>query len=162
MINGYSSYPASGPHGAPNNLGEPADVYSPWYGIGFGAAISRAFAKMMIFKGYASRGEYWWFQLFNFMVSFALNVFVIVVSTVMYDETSNSTNLLTGVVVIVVLLMSLFLVLPLLAVTWRRLHDAGFAGPWFFLSFIPVFGSIAVLVMLAMPTSIERRNPAWE
>jgi uncharacterized membrane protein YhaH (DUF805 family) len=43
------------------------------------------------------------------------------------------------------------LVIPYVAVTWRRLHDAGLPGPWFFLSFVP-FGLIALIVMLCQRT----------
>lgn len=162
MTSQFSPYPSPDPYGKSDVPGEPDDLYAPWYGIGFGAAIKRAFKKMTTFKGYASRGEYWWFWLFTFALSLVFNVIVMFTSTAMYDETSDSFAVIPGVLTIIVLLISFAFVLPSLAVAWRRLHDAGFAGPWFFLSFIPIVGSIAVFVMLVMPTSIEKRNSAWE
>jgi uncharacterized membrane protein YhaH (DUF805 family) len=43
------------------------------------------------------------------------------------------------------------LFIPYLAVTWRRLHDAGLPGPWFFISLVP-FGLIALIIMLCQRT----------
>ena len=50
------------------------------------------------------------------------------------------------------------LLIPTLALTWRRLHDAGFPGPFYFLMFIPVVGPILVLIFLALPTRTERHS----
>ncbi|MFJ4254344.1 DUF805 domain-containing protein [Microbacterium sp. NPDC090003] len=42
-----------------------------------------------------------------------------------------------------------------LAATWRRLHDANLAGPFFFLAFIPVVGSWILLVLLLQGSKPE-------
>lgn len=44
-------------------------------------------------------------------------------------------------------LWSLGTFIPLLAVTWRRLHDIGLSGAWFLLSFIPGTGGLILFVM---------------
>ena len=51
---------------------------------------------------------------------------------------------------------------PLMAVTWRRFHDAGMPGPMFFLWFIPLAGWIIVLILLAMPSKPHKRRPEWD
>ena len=38
--------------------------------VGFGEAISRGFSNYFVFKGRASRREYWWWVLFTVLVSF--------------------------------------------------------------------------------------------
>ena len=44
------------------------------------------------------------------------------------------------------------LFLPWLALTVRRLRDAGFHWALIFVGFIPMVGGFALLVLLAMPT----------
>ena len=76
--------------------------------MNFGQAISTCLKKYATFAGRASRPEFWWFALFQFLV-------VLVVS--MISET------LGGVA-------SLALLLPALAAGARRLHDIGRSGWW--------------------------------
>ena len=51
------------------------------------------------------------------------------------------------------------LFLPWLALTVRRLRDAGFHWALIFVGFIPMVGGFALLVLLAMPTK-EEATPA--
>lgn len=57
-----------------------------------------------------------------------------------------------GGLAIVYMIFGLALILPMLALTVRRLRDAGFHWALIFVHFIPVVGGIALLVLLAMPT----------
>jgi uncharacterized membrane protein YhaH (DUF805 family) len=91
--------------------------------MSFGDAIKTCFNKYADFSGRATRAEYWWWVL----------LFVVLLLI-----TSNW-PVLSG-------LISLALFIPSLAVAWRRLHDIGRAGGWFFLSFIPLIGDIILLV----------------
>lgn len=74
----------------------------------FGQAISSCFSKYATFSGRASRSEFWWFFLFQVLVSLAVS---------MVGETYSG-------------LVSLALLLPALAVGARRLHDIGRSGWW--------------------------------
>jgi uncharacterized membrane protein YhaH (DUF805 family) len=76
--------------------------------MNFGQAISTCFSKYATFSGRASRPEFWWFFLFQILVSIAASMFGDVIS---------------GVV-------GLALLLPALAVGARRLHDIGKSGWW--------------------------------
>ncbi|MDQ2956033.1 MAG: DUF805 domain-containing protein, partial [Actinomycetota bacterium] len=49
------------------------------------------------------------------------------------------TNILGPIFVLVI-------IVPSIAVTWRRLHDVGRSGGWFFMSIIPLVGGIFLLV----------------
>ncbi len=89
----------------------------------FGTAIKTCFNKYADFSGRATRAEYWWFALFTFIVT-----------------------LLTCLIPIIGWLVSVALLIPGLAVAWRRLHDIGRAGGWYFICFIPLVGSIILLV----------------
>lgn len=103
---------------------------NPQYGtIGFGKAVKICFSKYANFKGRAPRAEYWWFFLFSFIL---------------------------GCIPIVNFIAPLVLIIPSLAVTWRRLHDIGKGGGWYFLGFFPVFGIIILLVWYC--TEGEKRS----
>jgi uncharacterized membrane protein YhaH (DUF805 family) len=47
---------------------------------------------------------------------------------------------------VIAVVISLALFLPTLAVTWRRLHDIGKSGGWFFIGLVPLVGWILLLV----------------
>jgi uncharacterized membrane protein YhaH (DUF805 family) len=49
----------------------------------------------------------------------------------------------------------LIMLVPNLALTWRRLHDAGHAGAWFLILLAPVVGPIFLLVALGRPAAIK-------
>ncbi|APH46002.1 hypothetical protein BMW26_14335 [Microbacterium sp. 1.5R] len=38
------------------------------------------------------------------------------------------------------------ILIPALALTWRRLHDIDRSGAWFFIAFVPLLGAIVLLV----------------
>jgi len=97
--------------------------------MGFLEAVRTClFRKYFAFRGRASRAEYWWFVLFNLLITIPLA--------------------LLGPLLFVV---GIVLVVPQLAVGVRRLHDTNRSGWWLALSaagWIPLVGWIASLVLL--------------
>lgn len=90
------------------------------------------------FGGRASRKEYWMFTL---LASVALALLI-------------SLGILTGVMMIMAGIAALVLIVPSIALSVRRLHDAGYSGWWYLLSFIPYAGFIVMLIIgLLPPTS---------
>lgn len=109
----------------------------PWV-RGMGDAIKVVFAKYATFDGRAGRPEYWYWALFNAIIVFGA-LFALLIPIV-------------GVVIYLAIFVWAFAVLvPNIAVTVRRLRDAGYHWGWLFLSFVPL-GGIALLVMTAMPS----------
>ena len=96
---------------------------TPW------GALQNQITHYAVFRGRASRSEYWWFT-FDF--------FLLAGGAFAWDQTIGTT--LVGVLVV------LPLVVPSFAVTSRRLHDTGRTGLWAFLQLAP-FGVFAVLAM---------------
>ncbi len=109
--------------------------------------VLRAYAE---FRGRASRAEFWWFALFAFLVSTALNSLNVVTP----DGTVYLGASLSG-------FWSIGILLPSLAVAIRRLRDAGFAWGHIFWLLLPVAGLIVLIVLLAQPPrSAEPGAPA--
>lgn len=163
----------SDPHRPKSTTG----LSQPLYGAGIGQAVSRFFKKYARFKGYASRSEYWWVTLAQFIFYLVLaGIYVgIIVSLAgnSPDLETYSTGMSAGFeaeggTAVVLMVMALFnlavslaLLIPNLSLTWRRLHDAGFPGPFYFLGFIPVLGPILLLVFLVFPTRQEQHQALW-
>ena len=105
---------------------------------GMGDAIRAAFSRYVMFEGRATRAEFWYFTLFTALVTIGL-VFLSVVPILGY---------FTGLGFFA---WGVGILLPSLAVTVRRLRDAGFHWGWLFLSLLP-FGGIAVIVLCCQPS----------
>src|SRR3954451_7172980 len=98
--------------------------------MSFTDAIRDGFRQYATFSGRSSRSAYWWFYLFAVLV---------IIAAVIADEA-----LRTGGVIYLLVLLGLFL--PNLAVTVRRLHDAGHSGWWLLINIVPIIGFIVLLV----------------
>lgn len=98
--------------------------------MNFGQAISTCFSKYATFSGRASRPEFWWFFLFQILISIVASMFGDIVNG----------------------LVSLALLLPALAVGARRLHDIGKSG-WWQLIMLTVIGLLLLIYWWVQPGS---------
>ena len=105
--------------------------------MNFGQAISTCFAKYATFSGRASRAEFWWFFLFQILVS--------IVASMLGDVVAG--------------LVSLALLLPALAVGARRLHDIGKSG-WWQLIMLTVIGLLLLIYWWVQPASGDTSDGA--
>ena len=92
--------------------------------MAFVDAIKVCFEKYANFNGRAPRAEFWWWMLFCFI----LNCIPFL-------------NFVTWAIVLI----------PTLAVCWRRLHDIGKGGGYYFVSWIPIVGWIFSLIWYCTP-----------
>ncbi len=97
------------------------------------------------FSGRASRSEFWWFQLFIVIISIPLYVLSFYAG---YTGSSTLALVVSGLSVV----LWLAVIVPLIAVTVRRLHDTDRSGWWYLLMFVPVV-SLVVLVFLLLPST---------
>ena len=97
--------------------------------MNFGQAISVCLSKYATFTGHASRPEFWWFFLFQILISLAASMLGDVIAG----------------------LVSLGLLLPALAVGARRLHDIGKSG-WWQLIMLTVIGLLVLIYWWVQPT----------
>ena len=103
---------------------EASDNYLAMHGerqqVGFGDSIKICFSKFVDFTGRARRSEFWYFYLFNTLLS---------------SVTGGIASLVTF--------------LPMMSVTIRRLHDTGHSAWWYFMPWVIMFVySISFLPLL--------------
>ena len=102
----------------------------------FQEAISSAFSNYANFSGRARTSEYWYFCLFNIIVSMVLSALMrLTAGSAMFN-----------IFRIIEVVYSLAVLIPGLAVAWRRLHDIGRSGAWYLLMLVPFVGVIVLLV----------------
>lgn len=122
----------------------------PLYGASFGQAISRFFKKYATFSGRASRSEYWWAVLAIAIIQTILYILIGVFggagSTV---DSSGTVQLAPGAIpfVVILVLFSLAIIIPGIALVVRRLHDANFSG-WLYLLTLTGIGSLVVFIFM--------------
>lgn len=85
----------------------------PWYEADFMGAFKRFWKKYATFSGRASRAEFWWAYLANFLVAIILGLLCLV---------------FIGLVLLP--LYALAIIIPNLAIAVRRLHDSNLPGWW--------------------------------
>ena len=107
----------------------------------FSQSIKSVFSKYADFSGRATRSEYWYFYLFNFLV---FMVYYIALFAMLVSGSRDSSA--AGYLSVMIIIYALVMTIPSLAVTVRRLHDTGHSGWWIFLNLIPVIGSIVLFI----------------
>jgi uncharacterized membrane protein YhaH (DUF805 family) len=152
---------ASNPYGAPAYQAPaigPVPLSAPLYGASLPEAFSRFFKKYATFTGRASRSEYWWWMLVSGIVSIVLNVIMLVGASAGAKLGPHGTSVPGPGYIVGVILAGIWLlavIIPSLAVSVRRLHDANYSGWMLLLGFIPFVGGILVLVFTLMDSKPE-------
>ncbi|CEL90843.1 DUF805 domain-containing protein [Streptococcus sanguinis] len=102
------------------------------------------------FSGRSTRSDYWWIYLTNFFLGVFL--YVATYSTLISNPNSIEAVKTANSLTYFSIFWFLVFFLPGLALTIRRLRDAGFHWALIFVALIPWVGSIALLVLLAFPS----------
>ena len=120
-------------------------------------AYKNFFKNFAEFTGRSTRPDYWWVWLGNLILSipfWIIYFYTVFLSTVMdsvSDSASEATFMVFGLVAIIYAVFYLAILVPKIALSVRRLRDAGFHWAFIFLRFAPM-GGIALLILHAMPT----------
>lgn len=105
--------------------------------MSFFEAVAACFSRYAIFRGRASRAEFWWFLLFVVLSTLVLNALIAAfVSPIVRSW--------------VIVVYGAFLFLPMLTVSVRRMHDMGFSG-WWQLLHLSGLGSVILLLWCLLP-----------
>ena len=105
-------------------------TWTPDYHCGFIDAVKRFFIGYMEFRGRSSRREFWLAMLFFIPVS--VLIFLI-----------PAAGTVSGI------LWMLATMVPIMAISFRRLHDANRTGWWFLLGHVGTILALAMLVIIA-------------
>ena len=92
------------------------------------------------FSGRATRSEYWYFILVNFIIAVLIGIIGVLVHLPVLSD-----------------LYSLAILLPSFAVGARRLHDTDRSGWWLLIGLIPLVGAIVLLVFFVQKGT-EKEN----
>ena len=103
--------------------------------------------KYFKFGGRARRKEYWYFALFNIIFTI---VFIVI------DGVAGTFDPEAGIGMFGLVYM-LAVLIPGIAVSFRRLHDTGRSAWWFLIALIPLIGMLVILVFM-MLNSEEGEN----
>ena len=112
-------------------------------------AYKNFFKGYVDFTGRSKRSEYWWIWLTNMIL---LVPFYSAYFKALANPRNETALMALGGIAIIYMIFGLALILPMLALTVRRLRDAGFHWALIFIIFIPMVGPLALLVLLAMPS----------
>ena len=112
-------------------------------------AYKNFFKGYVDFEGRSTRSDFWWVWLANILLLIPLYSAYF---NAIFSEGSEGAFLALGSLSIIYMIFGLALFLPWLALTVRRLRDAGFHWALIFVGCIPMVGGFALLVLLAMPS----------
>lgn len=116
-------------------------------------ALTQALVNIFNFSGRSTRSEFWWPYAALIIASITAGVFdAMMVAKVIQEQGEmglfslsafDFSSMYVGVITLI----------PLLSLSVRRLHDAGFSGFWILLNFIPAVGGLVLLVMYVLPST---------
>jgi len=120
--------------------------------VGFGQAIGLAFRGAFTYKGRSTAPEFWWYFLFNVLLSTALYVMVIAATpTDPYGRTTGSSALagIFALLFFIWFIASIVIQIPLMV---RRLHDKDMSGWLVLLAIVPLASLILLILLIGAGT----------
>ncbi len=121
----------------------------------------------MQFRGRASRSEFWYFALFNFIIAIILSVldatlglyytYEVAVNIPTMDGMQAAESTVTQTIGYLSTSYGIAVFLPSLSLTFRRLHDIGKSAWWLFIVLVPILG-IFILFYFYIKASQPRNN----
>lgn len=131
--------------------------------VSFKDAIVDFFKRYFKFKGDSTRAEYWWVQLAEFIVMLILGLIIVIGVAIDSEPLMWTAGIIT-------FLVGLAIIIPSLALTFRRYQDCGltvngalivwviivilglFAGQNAFMGTLSSFASLVAYLMLILPS----------
>ena len=100
------------------------------------------FRRFADFSGRSRRKEYWMFTLLNLIVGFVLGL----IGGILGGGSEGGSMMGNAIIGLYMLIV----IVPSIAVTVRRFHDQDKSGWFVLLAFIPLVGSLIVLVFMCL------------
>lgn len=154
------SVTAETPEPSPAPAGGPATQPPPAMGIpgkwGMGSAFKACMKRYTKFNGRASRSEFWYLALANFIIVSTLEVLMTLACVACFYG-GVGTVIPMALFMVIIMLYNLFMTVPGLALCVRRLHDTGKAWTYLLMYLIPIAGPIILLIALCSPSGPANR-----
>lgn len=107
------------------------------------------------FEGRSTRSDYWSVYLVNVLITFAYFLLQAVFGGLVAVTESSFLAVISLILLLIFFAYGIAAFLPSIALTVRRLRDAGYNWPYIFVTFIPFVGWIILIVLLCKPTKVE-------
>ena len=105
------------------------------------------------FTGRSTSSDYWFAYSAHVLIFFASYLLLAVFQRMAVDELSLLTN--EVIFLLIFFAYGIATVLPGIAITVRRLRDAGYNWPYIFIPLIPFVGIFILIFLLCQPTKVE-------
>ena len=107
------------------------------------------------FTGRSTPSDYWFAYSAHVLIFFTWYLLLAVFER-MAAETGSSDLFTIGVILfLIIFVFCIAAVLPGIAITVRRLRDAGYNWPYIFIPLIPFVGIFILILLLCQPTEVE-------
>ena len=105
------------------------------------------------FRGRSTPSDYWFAYSAHVLIFFAFYLLLAVFQGMAVDETSLLRN--EVIFLFIFFVYGVAAILPGIAITVRRLRDAGYNWPYIFIPLIPFVGIFIFIFLLCQPTKVE-------
>ena len=124
--------------------------------ITFGEAIRSGFRNMFEFTGRASRTEFWYFILFYAIVFYTLGIVLsfltpFVMLKAKIPVTPQASLMIVGFIAFI-------LIIPLVSITVRRLHDSERKGAWVLVYLLPMIIAVNTMIYSMFHFNVETKE----
>lgn len=112
-----------------------------------------ALRKYADFSGRASVREFWMFVVGNLIIGFVGGIVALILGILLAYTYQ---NYWIGFLVYLILVggYGLYILIPSIAISVRRLHDQDKSGAFYFITFIPYIGPIIILIFMCLQGSL--------
>ena len=107
------------------------------------------------FEGRSTRSDYWFAYLAHVLIFFAYYLLDAVFERMVSATGSMDVFTISVILLLIFFAYGIATVLPGLAITVRRLRDAGYNWPYIFIPLIPFVGIFILIFLLCQPTKVE-------
>lgn len=118
-------------------------------------AYKKSWKGYVDFEGRSTRSDYWFVYLVNVLITFAYFLLQAVFGGLVAVTESSFLAVISLILLLIFFAYGIAAFLPSIALTVRRLRDAGYNWPYIFVTFIPFVGWIILIVLLCKPTKVE-------
>lgn len=107
------------------------------------------------FEGRSTRSDYWFVYLVNVLITFAYFLLQAVFGGLVAVTESSFLAVISLILLLIFFAYGIAAFLPGIAITVRRLRDAGYNWPYIFIPLIPFVGIFIFIFLLCQPTKVD-------